>query len=104
MKKGVRCCFPVEFHHSFSSPEKILEAMLAADFYIGITAASSLMSESEIRTGEEEARLAGIRLLRKATPATVLRRWIPGKDFLDVDSLEPDKAADTILAGGQSYK
>ncbi len=84
--------------HPFSSPTMIREAMASADYYLGITQGATLMSETEIRTGEEEARLAGLRLLRKATSASILRGWNEKDDFLEINADDPDAAADKICA------
>lgn len=83
--------------NQFACPEKIIQTMRDADFYLGITAGNSLMSQTEIRTGEEEAMAVGMRLIRKITPATKLRGWRPSRDFLNIDVARPAMAAKAIL-------
>lgn len=83
--------------HGYTPTETVHEKVAQAHFYLGITAANTLMSKSEMRTGVVEALKTGARVLHKKTTATELTGLKADIDYIDIDSNKPQQAAAKIL-------
>ncbi len=89
--------FPEVALHPFTGAAAVRGALEEADLYVGITAGTTLMARTELRTGLVEALCAGVRPVHRRTPATDTAELIPGRDFVAVNSRRPSDAARAVL-------
>ena len=88
---------PGVIFHPFTPPKEITRTMHNSNYYVGITAGDSLMSQSETRTGVEEAYAAGMRILHKSTRAVKQRGWNAPEDYFSMDVNEFNDSVNRLL-------
>ena len=89
--------FPEVTFYGFASIKLLNKYLSEAHFYIGLTRLKSHMAESEYRTGIIEVSPFPLKVLHKKSPALDEMGLIEGKDYLNIDSGEPERAIEIIL-------
>lgn len=70
--------------HGFTAPDDVRKHLLGCDYYVGITQGGSLMSDTEMRTGVEEALALGCAVLHKPTSALALAGFSRNLPYFDL--------------------